>query len=291
MPIRPPGPRGSAPAHAARHPAGTRRGGALSASFIRYCLNVLSRRPPPPAPLLRPRRRTGRLVLAGFGLLLAGAAGGFTLGLSLRPPTPPATTPQPASIPAEAPAQPAGPPAAQAPALDSLLAELEALRQRITAEQARLAAATEARVAAEAQLAQTQRQAAAAAPRPEAPAPPAPPPAPPRPAPRPEPAALPSPPSPSQPRVVLHHQAGSATAAGAAADLAAMMRAGGFEVENVRGDPAVPSQRVVRYFHAEDAPMAARLAGRLGRGWAIQDFRAHEPAPPPGTLEVWLPER
>jgi len=53
----------------------------------------------------------------------------------------------------------------------------------------------------------------------------------------------------------------------------------------------VPSQRVVRYYHADDAAAAARLAGRLGRGWAIQDFRAHEPAPPPGTLEIWLPER
>ena len=59
----------------------------------------------------------------------------------------------------------------------------------------------------------------------------------------------------------------------------------------VRPAPAVPSQRVVRYFHSGDAPAAARLAGRLGRGWAIQDFRGYEPLPSPGTLEVWLPER
>ena len=54
---------------------------------------------------------------------------------------------------------------------------------------------------------------------------------------------------------------------------------------------ATPSQRVVRYFHSEDAPAAARLAGRLGRGWALQDFRSYEPLPSPGLLEVWLPDR
>jgi hypothetical protein len=48
---------------------------------------------------------------------------------------------------------------------------------------------------------------------------------------------------------------------------------------------------VVRYFHADDAGAAARLAGRLGRGWAIQDFRGYEPSPSPGTLEVWVPDR
>jgi hypothetical protein len=44
----------------------------------------------------------------------------------------------------------------------------------------------------------------------------------------------------------------------------------------------------VRYFHAEDQAAAARLAARLGRGWAIQDFRAYLPQPAPQTLEVWL---
>jgi len=38
-------------------------------------------------------------------------------------------------------------------------------------------------------------------------------------------------------------------------------------------------------------PAAARLAGRLGPGWAIQDFRALSPSPPPQTLELWLPDR
>ncbi len=55
--------------------------------------------------------------------------------------------------------------------------------------------------------------------------------------------------------------------------------------------PDGSAQRVVRYVHAEDATAAARLAGRLGRGWAIQDFRAYHPSPTPQTIEVWMPER
>ena len=89
----------------------------------------------------------------------------------------------------------------------------------------------------------------------------------------------------------MHHRAGSAAGAEAAAALAGRCGDGGFDVPELRPVPAVPSQRVVRYFHAEDAAAAARLAGRLGRGWAIQDFRGYEPSPGPGTLEVWLPDR
>jgi len=61
------------------------------------------------------------------------------------------------------------------------------------------------------------------------------------------------------------------------------------DVPQLRQAPFVPSTPVVRYFHAEDQGAAASLAARLGRGWAIQDFRAYIPQPPPQTLEVWLP--
>jgi len=47
----------------------------------------------------------------------------------------------------------------------------------------------------------------------------------------------------------------------------------------------------VRYFHDSDAAAAARVAARLGPGWAIQDFRAFSPSPPPQTVEIWLPDR
>ena len=93
------------------------------------------------------------------------------------------------------------------------------------------------------------------------------------------------------PRVIVHHRAGSAMAAEAATVMAGQLREAGFETAGLRGVAALPTQRVVRYFHTDDAPAAARLAGRLGRGWAIQDFRSFEPSPAPGLLEVWLPER
>ena len=94
-----------------------------------------------------------------------------------------------------------------------------------------------------------------------------------------------------QQRVVLHHRAGSYAASEAAGVMAAQVRDAGFDLSDTRAVTATPSQRVVRYFHADDAPAAARLAGRLGRGWALQDFRSYEPLPPPGLLEVWLPDR
>jgi hypothetical protein len=86
-------------------------------------------------------------------------------------------------------------------------------------------------------------------------------------------------------------RAGSSAAADAAASLADQIRDSGFTLAELREVQGTPSQRVVRYFHAEDAAAAARLAGRLGRGWAIQDFRTFEPAPAPQTLEIWLPDR
>ncbi len=91
-------------------------------------------------------------------------------------------------------------------------------------------------------------------------------------------------------RVVVHYRTGSATASEAAAT-AGQLREAGFEAGELRSVATVPAQRIVRYFHTEDAPAAARVAGRLGRGWAIQDFRAFEPSPAAGLLEVWLPDR
>lgn len=95
----------------------------------------------------------------------------------------------------------------------------------------------------------------------------------------------------NQPRVFIHYRAGSTAAAETATSLALPLRDAGFEIGDLRMVPNTPSQRVVRYFHSDDAAAAARLAGRLGRGWAIQDFRGYEPAPTSQTLEVWLPDR
>ncbi|WP_372623194.1 hypothetical protein [Falsiroseomonas sp.] len=90
-------------------------------------------------------------------------------------------------------------------------------------------------------------------------------------------------------RVFVHHRANSRPGAEAAEQLAQSLRTAGVDISAVRPAPFVPSTPVVRYFHDEDQAAAARLAGRLGSGWAIQDFRAYLPQPPPRTLEVWLP--
>lgn len=183
--------------------------------------------------------------------------------------------------------------------------DAEAVRRSLAEEKARLEALAQARTAAEAQLAQLQAQvtqreilarreaALAALPSVTAPLP-----NPPRVEPRPEPAQraavggnAAAQQSPGQQRVVLHHRAGSYAASEAAGAMAAQVREAGFDLNETRAVTATPSQRVVRYFHSEDAPAAARLAGRLGRGWALQDFRSYEPLPAPGLLEVWLPDR
>ena len=237
---------------------------------------------------------------------MLGAVGGIIVGLGLRPPTAVSTRmveprvavgPEPA-LPVPETAELEARFLALRQAVEEEQALLDALtRKRSTAEveqQARLDALTRARAAAEAQLASlqrdiaaTQRDAAAPPPRREATVPPSivtPPLPPARPA-REMPVAS------GQTRVFVHHRAGSAAGAEAATALLGPLREGGFEVPEIRPVPAVPSQRVVRYFHADDAAAAARLAGRLGRGWAIQDFRGYEPSPGPGTLEVWVPDR
>ncbi|MBL6079396.1 hypothetical protein JMJ56_15360 [Belnapia sp. T18] len=249
---------------------------------------------------------------AGLVLALAGLAGGVTLGLGLRaPPHPaaPVASLAPAPQPVPAPAAPAPAPASAADAaalragvaaeqarLDSLRqarasaeAELATLRQSRASAEAELATLRQARTAAEAELATLRRDLAAgrrelAANQPPTPQPLAPPP---RPLRLPETAAA----APGQPRVYIHLRAGSVAAASAASELAPQLREAGFDLGEPRVVTATPSQRVVRYFHGEDAPAAARLAGRLGRGWAIQDFRNFEPAPSTGTLEIWLPDR
>lgn len=288
---------------------------------------VTKRNPSPP--LLRAQRRwTLHSILPLLALFLAGVLCGVLLGIGVRPRAGAelaglgTTAPHPAG---EAPPPATAPPEAQAEVAD-LTAHIGALQEAAAQERARLdalalardAAEAEqkarldsiarARAAAEAQLAALQRDVAAAqAAQREIAATPPPPPPPPRretvtptPAPAPTPLAPAAAPTPrparpetatGQPRVFIHHRAGSPAGAEAASALAEAVRGGGFEVPDVRPSPSVPSQRAVRYFHAEDAAAAARLAGRLGRGWAIQDFRGFDPAPAPGTLEVWVPDR
>lgn len=198
---------------------------------------------------------------------------------------------RPASvISTPAPSLPAPGPAVDAGALASLQAEVARLRVAQEEDQARLASLTQARVVAEAELASLRRDLAIAR-RDAVPAPGAPPPITAAPMPPPRPARAETLPGTSQPRVFIHLRAGSAVAADVAASLVQPLREAGFDLGELRPVTNTPSQRVVRYFHTEDAAAAARLAGRLGRGWAIQDFRGYEPAPALQTLEIWLPDR
>jgi hypothetical protein len=242
---------------------------------------------------------------AGLFLALVGLVGGIALGLGLRspPPRPPAPVASlaPNPQPSLAPAVPAPPPANPVPQRAAIQADiaaeqarLESLRQARATAEAELAILRQTRTAAEAELASLRRDLAASRRELAAAQPPAPPPQPQQLTPPPRPLRLPENVAaavPGQPRVYVHLRAGSAAAAYAAAELAPQLREGGFDLAELRPVGATPSQRVVRYFHSDDAPAAARLAGRLGRGWAIQDFRNFEPAPSQGTLEIWLPDR
>ncbi len=57
---------------------------------------------------------------------------------------------------------------------------------------------------------------------------------------------------------------------------------------------AAPTAAEVRFFHSEDAVRARELAGGLHdtvRRIAVRNFVGHQPSPPAGTIEIWLPRR
>ncbi len=244
----------------------------------------------------KPKRRfglLGRLAWLGSGALI-----GLLAGAALFSPAP--GTRMVAGGPAAAPPAASAPATAPTPALPGRDADVSAIRAEATAEATRLATLREARLRAEAELealrqqdAELRRRAApgrktdvptdatgadVAMPRAVESA-----------APRTLPVPATAEPARAAARVFVHHRAGSATAGQVAEEAAQEIRAAGYEVGGVRQVPFAPSARVVRYFHDEDAAAAARLAARLGPGWAIQDFRAFLPQPAPQTLEVWLP--
>ena len=103
------------------------------------------------------------------------------------------------------------------------------------------------------------------------------------------PAAAPGDPALRGLRVFVHHRTDSAQGAASAEEVSDRLREAGVETQAPRTAPFVPSTPVVRFFHDEDQAAAARIAGRLGRGWAIQDFRAYQPQPAPQTIEIWVP--
>lgn len=84
--------------------------------------------------------------------------------------------------------------------------------------------------------------------------------------------------------VILHAPAGVADAA--LAGTVGRLAAAGVPV----GEPSrvgfTISESNVRYFHAADAEVAAAIAAEVGA--RLRDFTSFDPAPPAGTIEVWL---
>lgn len=206
-----------------------------------------------PRRLHRARWR-GWLLAPAVALLLGLVLWGALSGPDRRP----AERPFGAGLPPIATERPAPPP----PEPDPIAV---ARRAEIAAEEARLAALRAARLELAREIAALERSAA-------------------------ERRGLPAAEEPAFPpmRIVLHHRANSPAATEAAAELARSLRASGLDVQGLRPSAFVPSTPVLRFFHEEDRATAARLAARLGPGWAIQDFRAYLPQPAPRTLEVWL---
>lgn len=219
----------------------------------------------------RVRRRSGWVAGAGVVLL-----GGLLWALLAGPDGPPPARPLGAGLPPS-----------EVPRLAPALSDADpARRTEILAEETRLAALRSQRVQVEQEIVALRQEAERR--RAELPG---------RKLLQPEPAVSgapaaiaaasgPSADPPGRPlRVFVHYRAN----ASAAEEVAQSLRGAGIEVTAFRPSAFVPSTPVVRYFHEDDQAAAARLAGRLGRSWAIQDFRAYTPQPSPGTLEVWLP--
>lgn len=106
----------------------------------------------------------------------------------------------------------------------------------------------------------------------------------------------PDPAVPDTARLFIHHSAGDPTAASRARALAQRLQQRGANVVIVRPVPFGIRGLSVRYFHSTDRPGAAAVLGdvaALGGGRAATarpaDFTGFQPAPRPGTIEIWLP--
>jgi hypothetical protein len=100
--------------------------------------------------------------------------------------------------------------------------------------------------------------------------------------------------APATPKVFVHYSANVAGGPAAAMDLVRHLEAAGFAVEARRVAIPIPAPSV-RYFFAADRDEAEALGSSLegqlpgGTTPAVVDFTRHDPKPPPGNLEVWIP--
>lgn len=129
-------------------------------------------------------------------------------------------------------------------------------------------------------------------------------PAPPAPAPAPPAEVLPAPDRglsaaavlPDSARLFIHHSAGDPATAARARALAQRLQQRGASVVIVRPVPFGIRGLSVRFFHEADRAAAAAVLGDVAsfggsRSGPVRptDFTAFEPAPRPGTIEIWLP--
>jgi hypothetical protein len=103
----------------------------------------------------------------------------------------------------------------------------------------------------------------------------------------------PTAPLPGEVRVFIHHSAGDAAAASRARALAQRLQERGTRTVIIRQVPFGVRGVSVRYFHDADRAPAARALEvtqqMFGGAAAPSDFTTFQPAPRPGTIEVWLP--
>lgn len=87
-------------------------------------------------------------------------------------------------------------------------------------------------------------------------------------------------------RVFVHFPPSVGSAA-REAEVAALHQGGFATVEPIRANASIDTTNV-RFFHAEDADAARRLAASLGDGAVVRDFTDISPPPRRGRLEVWM---
>ena len=85
---------------------------------------------------------------------------------------------------------------------------------------------------------------------------------------------------------LLHVHAAPRVTSEELAEVVAVLSGAGFAVAETRRVDFRISQTNVRYFHEEDAEVAAGVAQTVSG--VARDFTDYEPSPDPGTIEVWL---
>ncbi|SPH23323.1 hypothetical protein DEA8626_02387 [Defluviimonas aquaemixtae] len=102
----------------------------------------------------------------------------------------------------------------------------------------------------------------------------------------PAPPPVPSPAVPTGQDAIVFVHAPTSVAEAELVDVMAKLVGGGYTLDPARRVSFSISKSNVRFFHPGDAELARALADRIGA--SARDFTSYEPAPPTGTIEIWL---